>query len=110
MDDKLFKLTVGALLHDLGKVVYRARHLDSRAHPLSGQALVSQYLNDPDVNEIILYHHAKDLRKANVSDDSLAYIVYFADNIAAGVDRREVRANTHRGLTRGYRSLRCLTS
>ncbi len=101
MDDKLFKLTVGALLHDLGKVVYRARHLDSRAHPLSGQALVSQYLNDPDVNEIILYHHAKDLRKANVSDDSLAYIVYFADNIAAGVDRREVEGEYPSGFDPG---------
>lgn len=101
MDDKLFKLTVGALLHDLGKVVYRAQQVDSRAHPLSGQALVSQYLNDPDISEIILYHHARDLRKANIADDSLAFIVYCADNIAAGVDRREVEGESKSGFDPG---------
>ncbi|MGI6551028.1 MAG: type III-A CRISPR-associated protein Cas10/Csm1 [Syntrophomonadales bacterium] len=94
MNDKQFKLAIGALLHDIGKVVYRTRLLDPQAHPLSGQALISQYLKDPEIDEIMLYHHARDLRNAGIADDSLAYVVYFADNIAAGTDQREVEGES----------------
>jgi len=101
MDDRSFKLILGSLMHDLGKVVYRARQIDSRAHPLSGHTLVSQFLDDPDVAEIILYHHAKDLRSAKISNDSLAYIAYCADNIAAAADRREVEGEIQSGFDPG---------
>lgn len=35
------------------------------------------------------YHHKDYLQKANLDKNDLAYIVYEADNIASGMDRRE---------------------
>lgn len=98
MNDSLYKLTVGALLHDIGKIVYRANKIDSRAHSKSGHALISQYLDDKDINEIILYHHANELRNAKLSSDSFAYIVCYADNVAAAVDRREIEGESAYGF------------
>ncbi|MBC7075732.1 MAG: type III-A CRISPR-associated protein Cas10/Csm1 [Syntrophomonadaceae bacterium] len=101
MYDRLYKLTVGALLHDIGKIVYRASQIDSRAHPVSGQALLSQYIDDPQINEILLYHHGKDLKNAALNPDSLAYIVYYADNVAAATDRREAEDENTYGFDPG---------
>ena len=46
-------------------------------------------LNDKykEVYDMINYHHAKYLSSAKLKGDSLAYIVYEADNIASGIDR-----------------------
>ena len=38
----------------------------------------------------IAYHHYKELAKANLANDNTAYITYIADNIASGIDRRDV--------------------
>ena len=90
MDEKLICLQLGALLHDIGKIVRRA-DLDSKDHSEAG----SKYLKDnnllddkyKEVYDMIDYHHAKYLSSANLREDSLAYIVYEADNIASGIDR-----------------------
>jgi len=47
---------------------------------------------------MIDYHHAKYLSSADLKEDSLAYIVYEADNIASGIDRvkyedKQIRGN-----------------
>ena len=90
MDEKLIYLQLGALLHDIGKIVRRAG-LDSKEHSEAG----SNYLKDnnllddkyKDIYDMINYHHHKYLRSAKLKEDSLAYIVYEADNIASGLDR-----------------------
>lgn len=100
MDEKLICLQLGALLHDIGKIVRRA-DLDSKDHSEAG----SKYLKDnnllddkyKEVYDMIDYHHAKYLSSANLREDSLAYIVYEADNIASGIDRVKYENEKIRG-------------
>lgn len=100
MDEKLICLQLGALLHDIGKIVRRAG-LDSKDHSEAG----SNYLRDnnllddkyKEVYDMIDYHHTKYLSSAKLKEDSLAYIVYEADNIAAGIDRVKYENEKIRG-------------
>ena len=100
MDEKLICLQLGALLHDIGKIVRRAG-LDNKEHSEAG----SNYLRDnnlladsyKEIYDIIDYHHAKYLKTAKLKEDSLAYIVYEADNIASGVDRVKYENEKIRG-------------
>ena len=91
-EERLIRLVIGALLHDIGKVVYRANK-DSRKHAISGKAFLSEesgaHLQNKDILDCVRYHHAADIRGANLPKNSLAYVVYMADNIASAVDRRE---------------------
>lgn len=82
------KITIGALLHDIGKVIHRSAPQDSRAHPVSGKDFIKEIADDSDVLEAIEYHHKAQLKNAEIPDDSSAYIVYIADNIASVADRR----------------------
>lgn len=85
----------GCLLHDFGKIVYRAG--GSGTHSSLGVQSLSCL--DPGewqpVLDCIAYHHARELRaklqsRDNIACDSVAYIAYVADNISAAADRREV--------------------
>jgi len=89
MNDALFKVTVAALLHDIGKVIYRANILDNRSHPISGYDFIKDYTEDKDILDAIRYHHEKHLSNANLPEESIAYITCFSDNIAAAADRRQ---------------------
>lgn len=93
MEQNKVELAFGALLHDIGKVVYRgfsgqgthsqlgARFISEEVAALNpcfegeaGKAIVEQ----------IRFHHAGEMTaasKTRLPDDSLAYITYFADNI-----------------------------
>lgn len=89
-------LIKGALLHDIGKIVMRAdRSLGN--HSDAGVNFLKQYIDSSDDNKKILecikYHHSYNLKNAKLSDDSIAYIVYEADNISAGIDRRDNDGN-----------------
>ena len=96
-EDKL-RLVVGALLHDIGKVVYRAG-LSAENHSKSGADYLSgANFTDKDVLDCVKYHHAKELKDASLPADSDAYIVYMADNIASATDRREQIAGTTGGF------------
>lgn len=89
MDEKLICLQLGALLHDIGKIVRRAG-LDKNEYSIAG----SNYLKEnnlleekyKEVYNIMNYHHKKYLSSAKLKEDSLAYIVYEANNIASGMD------------------------
>ena len=91
MEKELINLQIGALLHDIGKIVRRAGKGEKQRHSKAG----SKYLKEnkiletgyEEVHEIIKYHHSKELKEAKLPDNSLAYIVYEADNIASGIDR-----------------------
>lgn len=88
MRDQEVKLIVGSLLHDIGKVIYRTG--DGRNHSRSGYDYLREEIgiDDKDILDSVLYHHADMLRSANISNDSNAYITYIADNIASATDRR----------------------
>lgn len=89
MTGEQIKLVIGSLLHDIGKVVYRTG--DGRNHSMSGYEFVKRFdnLNDKTILNCIRYHHASNLKNSDLSKEDMAYIVYFADNIAAAIDRRD---------------------
>ena len=96
MDEKLINLQIGALLHDVGKIVRRAG-VSSKRHSIAGaDYLEKEELLDVEkykgIYDMIKYHHNEEIdekmkENEKLDDDSLAYIVYEADNIASGVDR-----------------------
>ncbi len=90
MTEKQIRLTIGSLLHDFGKLLYREydrrNHSESGFEKLSGSGLLA---NEKDILDCIRYHHGAYLKNADVSDSALCYIVYIADNISASADRRE---------------------
>ena len=98
MDEKLINLQIGALLYDIGKIVRRAG-VSSKRHSIAGaDYLEKEGLLDvekyKEIYDMIKYHHNKEINEKmkeneKLDDDSLAYIVYEADNIASGVDRIE---------------------
>lgn len=90
MKDEKVKLIIGALLHDIGKVVYRQGQ-DGRKHSQSGYDYLKGQIgiDDREILDCVRYHHADELKNAAIEKDSFAYIVYIADNIASAVDRRE---------------------
>lgn len=87
MDNKQVKIAVGGMLHDIGKILYR--YCDGRNHSVSGYDFVkSQSIEDEEILDQIRFHHGKMLQSAMIPKDSLAYVTYWADNVAAGADRR----------------------
>lgn len=89
MTDRELELTVGGLLHDIGKVVYRKGD-DRRKHSQSGYDFLKENgITDRVVLDCVRYHHGDALKNAPISKDSPAYIVYIADNIASAADRRD---------------------
>lgn len=86
-------LVKGALLHDIGKVVYRANQ-GTDAHSKRGADFIEPYFSDMGLKQSIThclkYHHGKELSAVQLKNDDYAYIVYEADNIAAAVDRRDL--------------------
>lgn len=88
MDEREVKLAVGSLLHDIGKVLYR--YNDGRNHSRSGyDFLKGNGIEDREILDQVRYHHHKNLSGADIPVDSLAYITYWADNVAAGSDRKD---------------------
>lgn len=79
---------VGALLHDAGKLLYRTG--DSRNHSTLGYEFLKEHkVENEQILDSVRYHHGNMLAKANIPENSLAYIVYVADNISAASDRRK---------------------
>lgn len=101
-------LIKSSLLHDIGKVCIRADHSLGN-HYQAGAEYISKFLpqNEETRNLVkcIKYHHASSLKTAKLNDNDLSYIVYEADNIAAGADRRDVE-----GETKGFDAQSCLES
>jgi len=97
MDEKLINLQIGALLHDIGKIVRRAGKGGKNRHSKAGSDyLENRELLDKEkyreVYDMIKYHHNEEINEKlkqndKLDDNSLAYLVYEADNIASGVDR-----------------------
>lgn len=90
MEKKILKLVIGSLLHDIGKVLHRGN--DGRNHSVSGYDFLKNEvkLSDEEILDQVRFHHAKEIREHRLNDENLAYITYMADNIASGIDRREL--------------------
>jgi len=88
MTEQEVKLVIGGLLHDIGKVIYRTG--DRKNHSKSGYDYLKEEIKmeDKEILESVLYHHASNMRLANIQSNSYAYITYIADNIASAIDRR----------------------
>ena len=90
-------LIKSALLHDIGKVCIRADHSLGN-HSKAGTQFIKKFLKNDENSEIMLkciqYHHGQYLKNADVDSSDLSYIVYEADNIAAGMDRRDIEGET----------------
>lgn len=102
MDAYYQKLVYGALLHDIGKLVQRADPGEG-SHGDRGAVFFRKHFPGDewqDVEDCICFHHAEALRNAQLNNNSPAYIVYEADNIAAGADRRRRDAAGSHGLFR----------
>ncbi len=84
--------SIGAMLHDVGKICFRASG-EKKTHQELGSDFLRPFCGDTEVGKAILrcvrYHHGKDLSGAKLQPDDLAYVVYEADNLAAGLDRRD---------------------
>lgn len=91
--EKRLELMVGSLLHDIGKIIYRANdpQFGKGTHSKLGWEYLSQFeeFNRRGIKESIKYHHYKELSQAKLASNSSAYITYIADNIASGADRRD---------------------
>lgn len=81
-------LVKGSLLHDIGKVVYRANE-GLGDHSTAGATFLRSYTEEKDLLRCVQYHHGRKLSSAVIPDNSLAYLVYEADNLASALDRRE---------------------
>lgn len=91
--NQLQRLILGALLHDMGKVLQRSGTYGVRDHSTIGLEYVQGLkISDDDkkaITDCIKLHHRANLEQSDVPANSLAYAVYEADNVAAGVDRRK---------------------
>lgn len=79
---------MGSLLHDIGKVLYRAG--DGRNHSESGYDFLKNEINvkEAEILNAVKYHHYTSLLNSKINKTSTAYITYIADNIASASDRR----------------------
>ena len=92
MKERTLQATLGGLLHDCGKPVYRAGG-ERGSHSRQGYAFLQSCLKGDGwqpVLDCVRWHHAAELRRADCPADSPAYLVYLADNLSAAADRREV--------------------
>ena len=89
MQEKQIKLVIGSLLHDIGKVIFRTGNM--KTHSQSGYEYLRDVIGieDEEILNCVRYHHAKELNQAKISEKSLAYLTYYADNVASATDRRE---------------------
>ncbi|NLN49947.1 MAG: type III-A CRISPR-associated protein Cas10/Csm1 [Clostridiales bacterium] len=100
MNDLIRQTTIAGLLHDIGKVLHRGISVDGRAHSISGYDFLKEFIKEEAILEAVRYHHYQDLSLSKIDDSSLAYIIYLADNISSGADRRKIEGGEISGFDR----------
>lgn len=92
MHEQTLLAAYGCLLHDFGKLVYRAGN-GSGSHSRLGWKSLRSLLADTQwqpVLDCVRWHHAAELRQDKPPAGNLAYIACIADNLSAATDRREI--------------------
>ena len=109
-------LAKAAMLHDIGKLCYRAGMTDdSEAYAQFGSQWLARLLPQDDERaqqllRCVSYHRRRDLKTAGLAPDDWAYIIYLADAIAFGAEkaaRKKRNALPMRNLTPGCAWNRC---
>lgn len=90
MHERTLQATLGGLLHDIGKPVYRSGGQKENHSTLGADFLKPLWRESAGILDCLRYHHARAIRSAILPKDSPAFLVYIADNLAAAADRREV--------------------
>lgn len=109
------KVIYAGLLHDIGKLIKRAEGSNKNHSDIGVEYLNSienELFKNEDVLNSVKYHHAKNLKDSNIVNSHIAYIVYEADNIASGIDRRP-EENEHEkseNMKANYDKSLCLSS
>jgi len=101
MDKYLYVITVGGLMHDIGKLVQRAESVRENHSMCGVRFLGEERISLPfkeEVLDVIRYHHFSELKNSKLPVSHPAYIVYEADNIASGADRRTFEAEQKGGF------------
>ena len=93
---KDFLVTVAGLLHDIGKVVRRAEGIGT--HQYAGFRFLEDKKFPEEIINAVRYHHKNELKKAELKDDDISYLVYVADNIASAFDRRYTEEQEENGV------------
>ena len=89
MREETLQVCFGCLLHDIGKLVYRAGG-DSGNHSRQGREFLRQlWPEEKAILDCVGLHHAAELREAKPAADSPAWIACAADNLSAAADRRK---------------------
>jgi len=91
-------VSIGSLLHDIGKILFRGGDFDGRAHSISGTDWLKKYTDNQEILNCVRFHHYQDIKDAKLSKDSPAYVVYIADNISSGMDRRDIEGQGASGF------------
>ncbi len=91
MEEFYARVERAALLHDIGKLVLRARP-ERRTHSAVGVSFLETFVagEHKDILRAVGHHHGADLKSLSPAADDMSYIVYEADNLAAGSDRRAI--------------------
>lgn len=93
MNTAIEQIEKAALLHDIGKLIQRAynRYKKGDSHSNVGVEFLKTYAADlpAEILRAVANHHGEEISKTKLNRDDISYIVYEADNIAAGTDRRE---------------------
>lgn len=88
-------LVKAALLHDIGKLCYRAGLAkEAETYPAYGARWLARLLPEEDKNaeqllRCISYHRRRDFEGAELVIDDMAYLVYLADAVAFGAEKME---------------------
>lgn len=104
MDTAVEQIEKAALLHDIGKLIQRAynRYQKGDSHSRVGVEFLQNYAADlpAEILRAVANHHGEEISKAKLNRDDISYIVYEADNIASGIDRRENEGGLKGGFKR----------
>ena len=89
MEERKIKLTIGALLHDVGDILARSDSGDKTRMKCNEDLLRNLFgLEDKVITEGILNHSFESLKVQSVEDNSDAYIIFQAERIASAADIR----------------------